>query len=662
MLDDIRRHGAVLIPGYALKVRRSAVLVGVAGVPVLFTRFTNDPFSTPKLALLFGCVAIALAALFLEWSQGAFSLDWIGDVWKPVAFFIAPLAVATVLSPYRGWAIFGEYQRYQGLLPYLLLAVLGLLVAITFAGDFVTPARWLAVAGAIAGGYSVLQYFGVDLFDWANRFGGEAQVTSTIGNTNFSGGFLAICLPVAIGLWWEDRSDTKLLVYAVLIAGGVLFSFSQAAWAAGVGGVVFAAGLYLVDRFRWSALIGAAVAVAVAIVVAGYVIFGIIRPDAAGGTSTVQLRSWWWESAIEMAKDYPFFGHGPNSYSVDSWTYRTPEEASTQGFSYSDDPHSAYLSIATGTGLFGLVGLLAALQLVLRRTWQRKGDLWVAAAGGGVVAYAIDAITTPDELTVRLGFWICIGLVFVATTDGASKEYSGSSKKQLSSKKKSQTSSPIRRPWVVGLVGFIGVSGVAYSVALLSADMSLKTGREAYRRSDIKGAQRDLEFAVAVRGDYRYRQQAGIIFGGAAIARAGDSQLIGLAESSFAYLDDFPEVAGLRDRGRVFSEYAQFDERFLGKAADSYATAMALDRYNIVLIPEGAAVLFRAERYEDIVELVEPSLDILGPKVPGLYPIVGLAYLEMGARDAAASMLEQAQQTVPDDPNTVTLQEELATE
>jgi O-antigen ligase/tetratricopeptide (TPR) repeat protein len=654
MLDDLRRYGGTIVPQHAARIRRVSVLVAVAGVPLLFTRFSQDPFNLPKLALLIAAVTVAAAALAVELLQGV-RFPGLSEMRLPALALAVPLLIATIASPYRWWSLLGEYQRFQGLIPHLLVIAVGVLVAVTFVGEARTPAHWLVLAGAVAGGYSVLQYFGIDLFDWGQQFGGEVEVTSTLGNTNFSGGFLSICFPVAAALLAIERSPRRA-IETLLIGAGVIVSFSQGAWVASAAGTVFAAGFYLAPRIAWAKLAGAALAVLLAMASLGYVVKGIFEASDQGGASTVQLRSWWWESAIDLTLERPIIGHGPNSFAVDSWGTRPIEESSVQGFDYTNDPHSGYLAMSTGAGLLGLAGLLLAIGWALRRAW-RSQDMLVAGAAGGIVAYAVDAITTVDEMGLRLGLWVCIGMAVAATSLAVAVE-SKPARKTPKSKRSQPKAAPLRQPALVVSLVVVAVASIVYSVALVFADTQVRHGITALRTGDVDEGKSRFDSALKVWPSNSYEHSYAFFLGELAYSRE-DEDLLQDAAEAYGYLDGFPDVSGLRDRGRMYAKYSEFEPSYLDDAADSFLEAMRIDPYNISLTPEGASVLLRAERYEDLIEVVAPVIDVLGERNATLWPALGLAYEATGETASAQEALDTAQQLAPEDPLTLELAEKL---
>lgn len=654
MLDDLRRYGATIVPHHAARIRRMSVLVAVAGVPLLFTRFSQDPFNLPKLMLLIATVTLAAAALAIELLQGV-RFPALSEVRLPALALAVPLLIATLASPYRWWSLLGEYQRFQGLIPHLLVIAVGVLVAVTFAGEAHTPAHWLVLAGAIAGGYSVFQYVGVDLFEWGQQFGGEVEVTSTLGNTNFSGGFLSICFPVAAALLATERSPRRA-IETLLIGAGVVVSFSQGAWVATAAGTLFATGFYLAPRISWAKLAGAALAVLLGVASLGYVVKGIVEASDQGGSNTTQLRAWWWESAVDLTLEHPIVGHGPNSFAVDSWGHRTIEESSVQGFDYTNDPHSGYLAMSTGAGLLGLAGLLFAIGWALRRAW-RSQDMLVAGAAGGIVAYAVDAITTVDELGLRLGLWVCIGAVIAATSSAFPTE-TKQSRKSPKAKRSQPKAAPMRQPALVVAVTLIAVIGVVYSVALLFADTQVRNGVSALRSGDVNEGKSRFDSALNVWPSNSYEHTYAFFLGELAYSQQNE-ELLRDAEETYGYLDGFPDVSGLLDRGRMYAKYSEFEASYLDDAADSFLAAMRIDPYNITLTPEGASVLLRAERYEDLIEVVAPVIDVLGERNATLWPALGLAYEATGETASAQEALDTAQQLFPADPLTLELAEKL---
>lgn len=281
----------------------------------------------------------------------------------------------------------------------------------------------------------------------------------------------------------------------------------------------------------------------------------------------------------------------------------------------------------------------------------------VAGAAGGIVAYAVDAITTVDEMGLRLGLWVCIGVVVAATSNAVAVE-SKPARKASKSKRSQPKAAPLRQPALVVVVTLIAVIGVVYSIALVFADTQVRHGITAFRTGDIDEGKSRFGSALNVWPSNSYEHTYAFFLGELAYSRE-DEDLLSDAEAAYGYLDGFPNVAGLLDRGRMYAKYSEFEPSYLDNAADSFLEAMRIDPYNISLTPEGASVLLRAGRYEDLIEVVAPVIDVLGERNATLWPTLGLAYEATGDTALAQEALATAQQSAPEDPLTLELAEKL---
>jgi hypothetical protein len=169
-------------------IRRCLLGAVVFLVPTAFAYpFTNDPYNTPKLGVLIVGTSAAAALRLYEalWGRPLASLR---PLFLSGVAMAAPLMLAWPTSPYRDFATLGEYSRWQGLVPTLVLIGFSLLVAEAFAGRPRTLAWLLASSGAVVGAYGFVQMLGLDPLMFF-EFGGVSVATSTLGNTNFTGAF-----------------------------------------------------------------------------------------------------------------------------------------------------------------------------------------------------------------------------------------------------------------------------------------------------------------------------------------------------------------------------------------------------------------------------------------------------------------------------------------
>src|SRR5918996_1216494 len=446
-------------------VRRYILLTVVIGVPVLFLRTGQDPFNVPKLALMTAGVALAGTLRLAEARRGR-SLEPMKRLLVPAAAIAGPLVVAWLFSPYRGWALLGKYGRFQGLLPYLLVITLGFLLVDAFEGRPKQLAWAIVVAGSFVAFYGIVQFVGADPFIWAfpdDRL--TTQSLSTLGNSNFAGGFLGITLPLAVGLALVDqRKRGRAVRLSILILLGLLASKSEGGWAAGLAGTATLVGFWASWRRPSAKMLGAVagvVAIAALLAVGAYT---ILRPDNSLVPETLKLRAWWWQEAGRMAADAPIVGRGPNAFAVEVWQYRVVPEAEATQYAAPDDPHSVPLSFLAAAGGVGLIGFLAVFGWV---AWQARKlqatDPLSAAFLGGIVAYFVQSFLSIDELSLRVGLWTVLA-GFVASLVPAQKGVPANKKRKKTAAptKRRIRVEPLKSPLAVALLAVIAAAGLVW--------------------------------------------------------------------------------------------------------------------------------------------------------------------------------------------------------
>lgn len=640
----ILEQGAVL--------RRWILMVTMAGVPLFFLRSTNDPFNVPKLALLILGTFVAAAVLLAEVTQGARPRAW-RAVWLPAVAVGVPLAIAWAFSPYRYWSLFGEYGRFQGLLPYLVVIAFGLLVADSFVGHRRELIWSLVVSGAVVGGYMGLQRIGLDPFTWAQQFGGETTETSTLGNPNFVGGFLAIVLPLTAALWFTEHDDNRRHVWkaAALIGLGLVLSFSQGGYAAAAAGAAVFAGFFFSHRWRRGRLFGALAAAAIAALVLGAVGFAMASPDAGFIPLTTQQRALWWRGALNVASEHPLVGAGPNAYAVEGWHNRPTDDSLTHGFDFSDDTHSVPLAFLTGAGILGLVGYLVLVGWLVRRGIEEEGeDLLAVGLLGAAAAFVVQSLVSIDEVVLRTTLWAILGALAV-TTFGRTTKSRSTSKSATTPKKKGRKgkATALQSPGLVLVPILMALLGLWWSGMFVLSDARFGWAQSLLRRGEIEQGQREFARVLGHRGDYHYRHTYGFLLGELAISREVQGRaLMEDAQLAYSFTDAFPDLPALRDRASQLARFSEFVPAYRAEAGDLYERVLPLDPYNTVLLSEGMAVLVESRRWETVTDLLVDRIDVVGDRAPWLWGYLARAHAELGEEAEALAAVERALDAEPE--------------
>lgn len=627
------------------RIRRAILLGLVALVPLIFLRTLADPINVPKLGLLIIGVSIVIALRIAELLQDR-DLSGLKLLMVPAGAVALPLSLSWVFSPYRSWALWGSYPRLLGLLPYLFVILFGMLLAEAFRGRAFQVAWALVAAGGLSGAYALVQFAGLDPFTWSVK-GADATgiVVSTLGNSNFAGGFFAIVLPVGVALFLVDRNHRWWSGgFAAAAAGGWVVAGSEAAWAAGLAGLSVMAGIGLA-RSQKLRIAGLLAAVGLAAVVVAAVIASMGGYGESTIPLTIQRRGDWWQAAVSMGEASPILGRGPNAFAIEHPRYRTIEDVRQSGLDITDDPHSVIMSFFSAGGVLGLSGYLLAAGWGLRRVFTTPtGDLVASAFAGAFVAYVIQSWVSIDTVALRTAGWTALaGLV--ASTSPAARHI-------VSKARKKERPQPLRAlPAVLGAAS-LGLVGVWAGSGLVTADAHFGHAAALVDRGEGDAALLEFEEAIAFAGNTHYRRTYGNFLGRVAPA-AGESgaRFIEKARDAFAFVDGLPHVNSLVDYARVLLAWSEVSPSAAEEALDLYLLAARYDPLDGVLLLEVSDVAIEQQRFDEVIRILDP---VSGDVATG--PLLGnlaLAHARLGQEAEARSALGRALELSPTDESTL---------
>ena len=635
------------------RIRRVVLMAVVIGGPTLFLRITHDPFNVPKLALLITGVAVAAGIKLIEIIQGSFS-GGLKRLIVPAALLAAPLVLSWILSPYKPWSLMGLHPRFEGLLPYLLTIALGLLLVDAFVGRAGELAVALSWAGAIVGGYAVIQLIGLDPFRWS-LFGAPTEAVSTTGNPNFTGGFLGIVVPVCLSLVLTDparrRVAIRLLIATVL---GWIASRSQGGWAAGIAGCALVMGYLFVDRVRFARWIGAAIALLAAGVTIGVVLIAMVQPSGRFTIDTALVRARWWQSAGDMGMSHPLAGRGPNSFTVEGAGHRPLADALRFGFDFPDDPHSVPFAMFANLGVPGLLGFLGILGWTI---WYfiRGPDPSLLQVGffGAVVAYFVQASVSIDELTLRVGLWVGLaGLASFDTNTSRKKQTAASRPRAKKGKRARPSSTPLRAPALVAVASVLVGIMLVWAGTLVIADAQVRAGLNAFAQGEPSIGRSRFSSALALRDSADYRAQLAFELRDIALGEEPREDFLKAASAEFqASLDNAPYVFVIASYGRMLDRYAaETSGSGDPEAVDLLRRALKVDPLNPLIRADLAAALNHLDRYDEAIEMLRPQVDFVPTDQYGPYwAALALAAAKEGDIELAERALAVAITVAPDD-------------
>lgn len=257
---------------YLDKTLYYGMLVLAIYLPLIFERFTYDQFDLPKMVFLRTVVIFLLAVFFIKLLLSRKTDIQLSPIYFLAAAFVLSVLISTLLSVHPPTALFGKYRRYEGLLTFTTYGILFFLTIQVFR-DFSrirSLAEVMVISAAIASFYGILQFFGLDPFEWAEVPFELRRSFSTYGNPTLLAGYLVIAFPLSLAIFFSTKERWEAIAYGVfsfMVFFCLLTSFTRASWLGMAAQVVVAAFLY---PFAYSLINGSLVGKARRIIVFFY--------------------------------------------------------------------------------------------------------------------------------------------------------------------------------------------------------------------------------------------------------------------------------------------------------------------------------------------------------------------------------------------------------
>lgn len=394
------------------------VALKVAGLVLVFDAASLAPFEGAKSIFSLATasvMAVLICLLVVQSGPGALVRS---RLHLTVVLFVIANVAAVLFAHDHYIAVFGA-QRRLGLTFVLDMIVLYLAVAVAYrtTRDWGLLAGSVAMAGAFAVGYGLVQSAGADPIKWVDDV--RARPPSTFGNPDKFGHFLGATLAAALALAVLPARDRphRLRLVAGLYASAALVMAGIVATRGTLVGLAVAVPLIAVLYLRGpgsrarsrTILTAAASTVAVVILAAVVVLATPLGERVRAGLADIatQQRVIVAEAAARAFSDRPLVGHGPDNFGVIYPRYR-PETASP--FIGQDSAHSSLLQALATTGLLGALGLAAVILLSLLILWRAAADqAFAAPLLAGAAAYWAQGLVALGSVSIDWIGWVAAG-------------------------------------------------------------------------------------------------------------------------------------------------------------------------------------------------------------------------------------------------------------
>jgi O-antigen ligase len=359
----------------------------------------------------------------------------------PLAYLIS--ALVNTVDMRVAWV--GTLGRHYGIGTFLALAIIFVAsVVLTKEKErILNLGLGLTIFFAII--YGTIQVAGIDPMPWNNPFPG---ISLSLGNPNFAGALLGMLIIVPV-VWSIKtvKSLEKIGCYGLLAIIALLGykTYSIQFFALAVINITIFTYLNLDNNYGGKRLLRVVTPLGA---LAG--LFLLLNKDetllAKAKDSfvinaNVNQRLDFWRTGIEIWKDHPVFGVGPDQFQNYAGVHRTSEQLLRDGVMIlPDKAHNVFIDYLANAGLIGgflwLASTLYISFIILRlnKTLKVRNErLYCAAFSSIWFAYIAQSLISPDQIILTSLGYISAGLVFgVYLNSRSGDESQNNSKKRVS--------------------------------------------------------------------------------------------------------------------------------------------------------------------------------------------------------------------------------------
>ena len=396
------------------QIPKTIIYVSVL-ISLCLTPWINvDSMVIPKVIILFCLASYLLPKINLSYFLKHRNIYANSIFMISVLIIIQMLLVLIFTDAPFDQQIFGRTGRGLGLITYISLIIVLLAVTVFMTYDnSKLIINGICISSTVSSLYSVLQYFGLDLIDWASKTNG---IIGTLGNPNFQSAFAAMSLPFTIVLLRKKSVNFKILAvaFALLTTFTIYICESYQGYIAAILSLSAIFTLYLWKLKR--------VYLYMALTTMSIGVFGLISGIFNSGPlsglifkSSVASRNEMWRTSLSTSSDNPVFGIGIDSFGDYSSYYQSASDAAGIN-EYIDNSHNYFLEYAATGGyplaiLHILLVLLTVFSFLKLQSNLGKFDINLGSLFGAWLAFQSQSLISPANISLMLWNFIITGFL-----------------------------------------------------------------------------------------------------------------------------------------------------------------------------------------------------------------------------------------------------------
>ncbi len=440
--------------------------------PFIFTSLTSELFEIPKMIFIY-FIAATLLCLYIVYS---ISTKKILVTKNPILIFsicfILALGISTIFSTDHHLSVFGYYTRLNGsLLSSICYTIIFFVVSsLITKKEAIEGVKFLVLSSLVVSIWGIPGHFGYDpncyvlvgkLIStcWREEFQPTLRIFSTFGQPNWLGAFLSMTIPLAVSIAITTHGFQKIFfsISTFVIFLALIFSNSRSAFLS-----------LIISMFLFAILLGwkkikTSFVTLLLILTGCLVLLGIFgkplwernleairqnlfftkneinqnlkpasTPSAApsstslesGGTESGTIRLIVWQGALDIFKNSPILGSGPETFATVYYKFRPQEHNNTTEWNFLyNKAHNEYLNYLAGTGLIGTISYLlfifGVVFLITKNIFNSLNQTRILQLGilSGSTSYLIVNFFGFSVTTTSLTFFIFPAISYVLSSE-----------------------------------------------------------------------------------------------------------------------------------------------------------------------------------------------------------------------------------------------------
>ncbi|MDP2642790.1 MAG: O-antigen ligase [Candidatus Peregrinibacteria bacterium] len=407
---------------------KKILTITALAVPLIVIPQVHLTFALPKTAALYAFTILCVLAFFVYAIKNK-KISWPVLSKKFYIFlglYLLALGISTVFAIQPHTAIFGSYERQQGLITFV--SCLTIFLLIISAKKIFSFIEWICFASFLVAALGILQYFIPELLaNYSTSILDGRAIVGTIGNPNFLAAYLITTIPLFFVFQkYAEKKLTKTF-WIIAIATSLTAIFLTATRSALVA--LFVGFIFYAIIKNKKLLILPLILIITFATINLFSETNFIKNHeflnrltfSQDSLRSLKSRLYIWPATLGIIKERPIFGYGLGNFR-EAFSKVSPKELLTlERFTDTTDrAHNEILGTAAAIGILGLIAYLLILfySIYLGIKNKIKNPFVKAVSFASAISLIMlfaNNMFSFSNTEIRLQQFILMGIIFAAT-------------------------------------------------------------------------------------------------------------------------------------------------------------------------------------------------------------------------------------------------------